>query len=588
MAAKDTADNAQSVTSESIASGSNLVPNPSFENTAFFGSAAFTTAQKRTGSRSLLLTGTGTGNNIDYSVINDAVNGTLLLTSAPGDKFSVEFWVSAKSGNTAGGTVAMVFQPQSSNGSALAEQSVSISAPTSTTWVKVSGTVVMPADTACVGVVLRSATPTSAVHYFDDVILREMTAALDVKDSAETQIAANAAEIAALKALTTGNSNSGNSAVDNFELVTTSGLDPARWSWASSGTGTVRSDGVKAYWVDSGGVAGTWLGRYTATATVTSYQVISTVLNSPLAEAPILGGAQCWNYIFGRSNSTMSSFVYLKIGYNSLSIWKVVNGAPDIQVGQSVTYQPRVGDSIQLVLGTGDSVYQFQIKVNNQTVYTVTDSTYYGGVLSVENAATHNFGGIAFAASPRLGGGQSTPGAFGIFAIADNWPAPVIGSGMRAYRASTTPADLSSGTNIFPLGWFGQTQDKTPDLTYSSQTGRVTVSVEGWYQVVIQQHGDSAVAVGTAGRVRAVLFKGVGVGSGDHPQGQAVMQGFNTPWNNYTGFHGISGTFLIYLRPNEWIEPGYWSDGTGGDFLKSDSAGKLTWFSIALVNRSYA
>lgn len=406
--------------------------------------------------------------------------------------------------------------------------------------------------------------------------------AVDAQEAA----AANAAEIAALKALATGNDNSGNSAFDNFEYVTSSGLNPALWAWASSGTGYVRSDGVRAYWVDSGSSAGTWLGRYTATATITSYQVISTVLNAPLAEAPILGGAQCWNYILGRSNLTMSSFVYLKIGHNTLSIWKVVNGGADILVGEAISYRPRVGDSIQLVLGTGDSVYQFQIKVNNQTVYTVTDSTYYGGVLSVENAATHNFGGMAFAAAPRAGGGQSTPGALGVFALADNTPAPVIGSGMRAYRASTTPADLSSGTNIFPLGWFGQTQDKTPDLTYSSETGRVTVSVEGWYQVVINQYGNSGVGVGAFGQTRAVLYKGVGGGAGG--SGDVYAQAAGHGWSNGSGYHGFRGDFLIYLRPGEWIEPGYASTGARSDVLTGDTDGELTWFSVALVNRSYA
>lgn len=403
--------------------------------------------------------------------------------------------------------------------------------------------------------------------------------AVDAQDAA----AANAVEIAAIRALQTGNDNSGVSAFDNFEYVTSSGLDPAKWSWVSSGTGYVRSDGVKARWVDSGSGSGTWIGRYTGAATITSYQVISTVIDSPILESPILGSAQCFNYLFGRADAALTSFIYLKIGFNTLSIWKVVSGGADIPVGDAVSYTPRVGDSIQLVLGTGADIRQFKILVNNQSRYTVTDSTFYGGVLSVENSSTHNFTGMAFAAAPRPGGGQSTPGAVGIFAMADNQPAPTVGSGIRVYRSSTNSASISTGYNIFPLGWFGQVDYKTPDITYESLTGKCTVSVEGWYQVVIQQHGDSGVGFGAGWRVRTVLWKGTGSSTR-----QVVQQGFNRPWNQNIGFHGFNGTFLVYLKAGDYIEPGYWSDGSASDFFLADTAGTLTWFSMALVNRSYA
>lgn len=410
---------------------------------------------------------------------------------------------------------------------------------------------------------------------------------------AQLASAANASDIAVLKALYTGNDNSGISSYDNYDYVTSSGLDPDKWAWASSGGGYVRSDGVRVLWVDSGSSSGTWLGRYKAASTITSYQVVSTVLDSPIIESPVLGSTQCYNYLIGRSNDSMTSFVYLKIGFDTLSIWKVVPGWQDIIVGETVSYTPKVGDSIQLVLGTTGGIRQFKVLVNNQTRYTVTDSTYYGqkvtngvvtpGPLSVEDAATNNYGGKAFAAAPRPGGGQTTPGALGIFAIADNAPAPVIGSGIRAYRASTNPATLSTGYNIFPLGWFGQQENPTPDLTFDSQTGRCTVSNTGWYQVVIQQHGDSGLGFGVNCRVRTVLWKGRGTRTR-----QVVQQGFNRPWNTNTGWHGFHGTFLIYLTAGDWIEPGYWSDGVYADLLSGDTQGQLTWFSVSLVNRSLA
>ena len=344
-------------------------------------------------------------------------------------------------------------------------------------------------------------------------------------------------------------------------------------------------DGSKLLWVDSGGAAGSQILRFLKAKTLTSYQLVTMVLDSPKIESPLLGGAEAFNYLVGRLNAAYTSYVYVKIGHNAVSVWKVIDGVGEYPIGSAASYTPKVGDTIQFQLGNPDTsdLRQFRVKVNNTPILTVTDGTGgpYGPAVSVEDAENNTWSGTAFAAAPRLGGGQSTPGAVSIFSVCDNKPAPMLGSGLRAYRTNTGTGAVSSGTNIFPLGWFNNV-DRTPDLTYDSLTGRVTVSVEGWYQCILQQHGDSAVSFGTALRNRAVLWR-----NGTGGVREVAQEGWNRPVNEWVGFHGISGTFLIYLKAGDWVEPGYWSNGVLSGVLSANTGGTLTWFSVALVNRSY-
>lgn len=405
--------------------------------------------------------------------------------------------------------------------------------------------------------------------------------------NAENQSVANAAELAKLTAANKGG-NFGVYAYDNFDYVNNSNPDPTQWLCTSNGAGGLRADGSKLYWSDSGNAATTWFCRF-LTKTSSSYQVVSTVLDAPLVETPIPTNNQAYIYLVGRLKSDWSSYVYLRIGYNSLSIWKVAAGQ-EVQIGNTVSYTPKVGDTVQLVLGNPDTsdIRQFKALVNNNPILTPpADTTFYGGFLSVEDATNNTWSGIVAQANARVGGGQTTPGALSIFSVADNKGAPILGSGIQASRSTGTAATISSGDNVFPIGWFS-TFDKTPDLEYSNSGGavnRVTVSVEGWYEVVINQYGDADVGASPADSSRkicAMLWKGAGNGA-RAPHRYTNKVG----WRTADRFFGFSGTFHVYLKPGEWIEPGYSSDTDSGTTGLMTGNSAQTWFSMSLLNRSY-
>ena len=80
-----------------------------------------------------------------------------------------------------------------------------------------------------------------------------------------------------------------------------------------------------------------------------------------------------------------------------------------------------------------------------------------------------------------------------------------------------------------------------------------------------------------------MLWKGTGAGARS-----VAMSGTPSNWNVTTGWRGFGGSLLIYLKAGDYIEPGYSSTDASGVQMTADTAGVRTWFSLALMNRSYA
>lgn len=394
----------------------------------------------------------------------------------------------------------------------------------------------------------------------------------------------NAKQIAILKAQQEAASNSGNSDDDGFEYTTTTGLNE---SWSLSGTGTVRSDGRALVWVSG---TGTVQAQFIRTATVTTSQQVSVVIDknifastaSAASPTPMLG-------LVVRLNSTWTSYVYARIvptgtaGQVQLTLWKV-SGASEAQItvaGAGIyNWTLKIGDTIRVTALTVGGTITFRAFVNGSQVTSINDSSTYGGFLSVDTAA-NNLTGLL------LRGGSLYPPGVGAFSMSDISPPALVGSGIEARRTATTLASLSTGENIFPLGWFGDAT-YTPDITYDtsgSNTGKVTVSVEGWYscQFSVAGTGNSA----SNGNVYGILWAGAGAGSR-----AAAFYGTQSRFNNFGGTAPvINGSYLIYLRSGEWVEPGYYSNVAISNAMGSTDStfvAKSCWWTVALVNRSYS
>jgi hypothetical protein len=297
-------------------------------------------------------------------------------------------------------------------------------------------------------------------------------------------------------------------------------------------------------------------------------------------------------------DATWTNYVYARLyptgnGNVQLTLWKVIGGS-EIQItvaGAAIySWKLKIGDVIEVVAGDTTAL-TFRLYLNGKEVGSINDSASIGGIVSVENSATNNFTGVILRNK-----GIYAPPSLGAFAMADSKPPDIVGSGIRIRRTAGSTATISSGENIFPQGWFGDivTGQKTPDLGYDTSgtnTGRVTVSIDGWYQcqLSVATNGNSA----NGGVVYGLLWKGSGTAasSGGVSAGSLAMYG-NQSRFNFAGGTGpvISGSFLIYLKAGEWVEPGYYSNQQINSAMGSTDAAfaaKTTWWSVALVNRSY-
>ena len=410
------------------------------------------------------------------------------------------------------------------------------------------------------------------------------TAAQGTATNAQSTAVDNAKQITDLNAQQQAASNSGNSDKDGFEYTTTTGLNG---SWSLSGTGTVRSDGRALVWASE---TGTVKAQFIRTSTVTTGQQVSVVIDenifaataSSASPTPMLG-------LVLRLNSTWTSYVYARIvptgssGQVQLTLWKV-SGASEAQItvaGAGIyNWTLKIGDTIRLTALTSGSTITFKGYVNGSEVTSINDSATYGGFLSVDTAA-NNLTGLL------LRGGTLYPPGIGAFSISDISPPDLVGSGIKVRRTATSLASISSGENIFPAGWFGDAT-YTPDITYDtsgSNTGRVTVTVEGWYSCMfgVATNGNSA----SNGSLYGILWTGAGSGSRS-----VAFYGSQCRFNSFGGTGPvINGSFLIYLKSGEWVEPGYYSNVAISSAMGSTDStfvAKSCWWAVSLVNRSYS
>lgn len=200
------------------------------------------------------------------------------------------------------------------------------------------------------------------------------------------------------------------SAIFNGPSSSTLGAD---WSRTTAGPGAgsfgPNGSGVAA-WNRSGGLAFTLFDRHN-TPLATDYQAASLVLNTAPQHPDIFGG-QAYNFLRLRSNTANDTFVYCRIGYNSLRIGCYVSGSETVFDSISVT--TRAGDVWLLIVGTDTDDYEILVKQNGVTVWQDTDT---GPVSQMGSSYLH--AGMAETCSGRLVFTQTVPGEVTSWAAAD-------------------------------------------------------------------------------------------------------------------------------------------------------------------------
>jgi len=284
--AQSTANDADSIASGYLASGSNLLANPSFEDTRFAmlnnGVLASTTnvpaEPARTGTKSLKLVASASS---PYSVVGVDTVGQVNFPCSEDEVIYLEAWVYGKTTNsqTTGGANGIILGLATYNTVGVYQApGLQVLATAGTAfnggWTKVSGQVTIPAGRASFTpyVQLNGGSVTAGeTYYFDDIVVREVSIAAAAKSAAD--LAAGDASLAA-----TGTANLQTSLVSGYNVVTiassTAGT-PANPHWTipadiseiyvalfgGGGKGSAGGSGTSNQPGGAGGVAGGFISQ---------------------------------------------------------------------------------------------------------------------------------------------------------------------------------------------------------------------------------------------------------------------------------------------------------------------------------------
>lgn len=355
--------------------------------------------------------------------------------------------------------------------------------------------------------------------------------------------------------------------VDEADRTTT-----ADWgiNWQLTGTGSVHCDGNNFAWIDSGSAPRYVLGRYTAGASLTDYQLVQMVMASKM-ESPVFGSSpNCGNGLLGRMNAAMDTFVYARIYYNRVELGCYVGGVQQVFATNNVT--PVTGARWGLQLGTGDGDRLFQVTMNGSIVCSYNDTAAVSAM-----GTNYRYGGQAMWSDSRFGG-ESTPGLIAVWALSDNQPSGIIGTTFRAHRTSSTQMTLGSGKILCVNGFYDTVDRISADLTYLPNNNcGVQVTKPGTYVVTVRVKGTGVFQQGTAGA--AGIYKNGQPISWGTPVGTPAGAGLNV---NVGVCDAVFVTAPVYCTAGDIIQPGFWfvnftATATG------EATGTETFFEIVRV-----
>ena len=397
----------------------------------------------------------------------------------------------------------------------------------------------------------------------------------------ETQ-AAQSAAIAQLQAGSDGTTFQGVNGTDSFSRNTASGLGGASWwneTLLTSDTGAYAyCNGIELKMVDGSGNSPHHY-RYRClipglATTITDYQKIIFTCGADQQENATSGNTACFRIYF-RMNTAETQYGFIEIGGANLAQWGYKNGGSDTFVGSAFSCsRGTAGTNFTVQVGTTAGIRYYELYRNGTFVNRWIDSSN----LVVTGPNNHGWGfGVRW--GTRFFG-QASPPSVGSISIADNLPPTILGSGFRAYNSSSGSAvNGVVGVQKFGNFYFNATAIKSDDLTYNpALNNRLTVSVAGWYMVNIYQK--ITFGANNGKRVSMALFKN---GTADQIGGS---EAWTSSWaSTYGG--SVGATFLIYCAAGDYLEPGYSLNSTTGGMFPGDPAGLESYWSVALVNRSY-
>jgi hypothetical protein len=354
-----------------------------------------------------------------------------------------------------------------------------------------------------------------------------------------------------------GGGSSGVSVSVDFSGYSNSSTLPGIFTETNTGgTCTLGISSGKAVYQTAGTTNTTCIAQYNVIPTDTDYQVVSIVFS---------GAGIGADYICARMNSAATSYVYAILASTGIEIGYVSGGT---LTGLASTGTSAVtGNTYQLECGNPEtgSLYEFNVFCNGAPVLSYFDTAHATSV-----GSSFRYAGFGITDIYQLGSWANVP-SVASWAVYDNAPPAVIGSGFRQYLASTTQVNLVSGTNLLPNSYYDTNQWQSADLTYAAGTNNeLTVSVAGWYMVKISLYTKTSGAGNN--QLGPVLYH----------NGSVVQRGSLLVTVD-GGSLIASDSFIVYCAAGDTLQPGSFTNistfGTWGE-----ATGTYSYWEVALMN----
>lgn len=398
----------------------------------------------------------------------------------------------------------------------------------------------------------------------------------DAKQALEDQRAAVALLSVAAQALVNDKNNQavgGVSAVFDFSDQPDQSSLPGSFTVTYSGSGTStwivndgRTDVSIAYNDDRDAVA-----RYNALATTTNYQAVGAAFASA-PEWNSTSSFRSYNYLYARMNSAGTDYVYAEFGKYTIELGCVVGGVKTVFDTLNIGFSFKANSVYWLEAGTvgGERIFRVLEGTNPLITHTEVGTT-------SQLDASHRYAGMGIHVDTTPFNARR-PGRVAAWAVADNQPPTVVGSGSTMIRTNTGSVNAPIGANLFTTNFFDTPLENTADIVQDRSLGKFTVSIAGWYAIDAHIGLNNATIEG----MTLALYKN---GSMFRHFGSEVLHGDsgNVP-------EGMGGSINVYLDEGDYVQLGYHSyalSATAGAFT-GDAAGIETYFTICLANRSLA
>lgn len=339
-------------------------------------------------------------------------------------------------------------------------------------------------------------------------------------------------------------------------------------------------NGVGARWDPVNDTDATDAFLYNALETTTDYQMIWIAFGAAPVWFNALASAR--NEIHGRKNADGDTYVFAGLEKFKCDLGCVVGGVKTVFDTKSTGFSFKANTLYGLECGTVGGLRIFRIWEGNKVVFTHTEV----GTTSQAGAGYRGAGGSGFARASGLG--TTPPGLLWAFAMADNQPTTVVGSGATISRTNTADTTASSGNNLFGTSFFDTLGANTPDIAVDLSAGKFTVSIPGWYVI------DARVKIDASDMpvpLQLLLYKNNGgVGAEVIPIGNPI--GWLADDQGSSVVHKVPGCIAggieLFLDEGDYVQLGYHANTTEASFWSGEASGLETVLTIALANRSLA